>query len=144
MPISSAGGALWLVPLTFVSVMALGGFLGVAGIPVPFVEIGIALSVIVLGAVVAFGVKAPLAVAMGAVGLFAIFHGHAHGSEMPLDASGFEYGIGFMLATAVLHAVGIGIGFLIGMSSKRFGNSVYRVAGGLASVAGVALLFGYV
>jgi urease accessory protein len=136
------GRALWLVPLTFVSVMALGGFLGVAGIPLPFVEIGIALSVIVFGAVVAFGVKAPLAVAMGAVGLF--FHGHAHGSEMPFDASGFEYGIGFMLATAVLHAVGIGIGFLIGMSSRTFGNNVYRLAGGLASVAGVALLLGYV
>jgi hydrogenase/urease accessory protein HupE len=75
------GRALWLVPLTFVSVMALGGFLGVARIPVPFVEVGIALSVIVLGAIVAFGVKAPVAVAMGVVGLFAIFHGHAHGSE---------------------------------------------------------------
>ena len=136
------GRALWLVPLTFVSVMALGGFLGVAGIPVPFVEIGIALSVIVLGAVVAFGVKAPLAVAMGAVGLFAIFHGHAHGSEMPLDASGFEYGIGFMLATAALHSVGIS--FLIGVSGRTFGNNVYRLAGGLASVAGVALLLGYV
>src|SRR5262245_44722418 len=87
------GRALWLVPLTFVSVMAFGGFLGIAGIPVTFVEFGIALSVIVLGAIVAFGVKAPLAVAMGGVGLFAIFHGHAHGSEMPLDASGFEYSI---------------------------------------------------
>jgi urease accessory protein len=76
----------------------------------------------------------PLAVAMGAVGLFAIFHGHAHGSEMPLNGSGVEYGVGFMLATAVLHAVGIGIGFLIGMSSKTFGNNVYRIAGGLASV----------
>jgi urease accessory protein len=112
------GRALWLVPLTFVAAMALGGFLGVAGIPVPFVEIGIALSVIVLGAVVAFGVKAPVALAMGAVGLVAIFHGHAHGSEMPLDAPGFEYGVGFMLATAVLHAVGIGIGILVGMTSR--------------------------
>ena len=138
------GRALWLVPLTFVSVMALGGFLGVMGIPVPFVEVGIALSVIVLGAIVAFGVKAPLAVAMAAVGFFAIFHGHAHGSEMPLDASGFEYGLGFMLATAALHAVGIGIGFLIGMSSKTLGNNVYRVAGGLASIAGIGLLLGYV
>ena len=137
------GRALWLVPLTFVSVMALGGFLGVMGLPIPFVEVGIALSVVVLGAIVAIGVRAPLAVAMGAVGLFAIFHGHAHGSEMPLDASGLEYGVGFMLATAVLHAVGIGIGFLIGMSSKTFGNNVYRVAGGLASMAGVALLLGY-
>ena len=132
-----------LVPLTFVSVMALGGFLGVMGVPIPFVEVGIALSVVVLGAIVAIGMRAPLAVAMGAVGLFAIFHGHAHGSEMPLDASGLEYGVGFMLATAVLHAVGIGMGFLIGMSSKTFGNNVYRVAGGLASMAGVALLLGY-
>jgi urease accessory protein len=113
------------------------------GVPIPFVEVGIALSVIVLGAIVAFGVKAPVAMAMGVVGLFAIFHGHAHGSEMPLDASGFEYGVGFMLATAFLHAVGIGIGFLIGMSSKTFGKKVYRFAGGLASVAGVALLLGY-
>jgi urease accessory protein len=137
------GRALWLVPLTFVSVMAFGGFLGVMGIPVPFVEVGIALSVIVLGAIVAFGVKPPVAIAMAAVGLFAIFHGHAHGSEMPLDASGFEYGLGFMLATALLHAVGIGIGFLIGMSTKTLGNNVYRIAGGLASVAGIALLLGY-
>lgn len=137
------GRALWLVPLTFVSVMALGGFLGVAGIPVPFVETGIALSVVVLGAIVAFGIKAPVAVAMGVVGLFAIFHGHAHGSEMPMDASGFEYGIGFMLATAILHAIGIGIGFLIGMSSKTLGDTVYRVAGGLAAFAGVALRLGY-
>jgi urease accessory protein len=138
------GRALWLVPLTFVAAMALGGFLGVAGLPVPFVEIGIALSVIVLGGGVAFGVKAPVALAMGAVGLFAIFHGHAHGSEMPLDAPGFEYGIGFMLATAVLHAVGIGIGILVGMTSRVLGKNVYRVAGGLASAAGLALLLGYV
>jgi len=138
------GRALWLVPLTFVGVMALGGLLGVMGMPVPFVEIGIALSVVVLGAIVAFGVKAPVAVAMAVVGLFAIFHGHAHGSEMPLDASGVEYGAGFMLATAMLHAVGIGVGVLIGMSSKALGDNVYRVAGGLASIAGIALLLGYV
>jgi urease accessory protein len=137
------GRALWLVPLTFVSVMALGGFLGVAEIPVPLVEVGIALSVIVLGLIVAFGVKAPVAVAVGVVGLFAIFHGHAHGSEMPLDVSGLEYAGGFLLTTAGLHAVGIGIGFLVGMSSKRLGDNVYRVAGGLASVAGIALLLGY-
>ena len=135
--------ALWLVPLTFVSVMALGGFLGVMRASIPFVEIGIALSVVMLGAVIAVEVRAPLVVAMGAAGLFAVFHGHAHGSEMLLDASGLEYGVGFMLATAVLHAVGVGIGFLIGMSSKTFGNNVYRVAGGLASIAGVALLLGY-
>jgi urease accessory protein len=138
------GRALWLVPLTFVGIMAVGGFLGIAGIPVPFIEIGIALSVIVLGAIVAFGVKVPVAVAMGIVGLFAIFHGHAHGSEMPMDASGVEYGLGFMLATALLHAVGIGIGFLIGMTTKWLGNNVYRVAGGLVSVAGVGILLGVI
>jgi urease accessory protein len=136
------GRALWLVPLTFVGVMALGGFLGVAGVRVPFIEAGIALSIIVLGAIVAFGARIPVAVAMGIVGLFAIFHGHAHGSEMPLDASGVAYGLGFMLATAILHAVGIGIGFLIGMTSKTLGNNVYRVAGGLASLAGIAILVG--
>ena len=108
-----------------------------------FVEVGIPLSVIVLGAIVAFGIKAPVAVAMGVVGLFAIFHGHAHGSEIPMDASGFEYGIGFMLATALFHAIGIGIGFLIGMSSKTLGDNVYRAGGGLASIAGVAFLSGY-
>jgi urease accessory protein len=136
------GRALWLVPLTFVGVMAIGGLLGVAGIPVPFIELGIALSVIVLGAIVAFGVKVPVAAAMGIVGLFAIFHGHAHGSEMPMDASGLEYGLGFMLATAILHAVGIGIGFLIGMTTKWLGDNVYRVAGGLA--AGVGILLGFI
>jgi len=120
--------------------MALGGFLGVTGIPVPLVEVGIALSVIALGVIVAFSVKAPVAVAKGVVGLFAIFHGHAHGSEMPLDVYGLEYGIGFMLATAVLHAVGL----IVGMSSKALGNNVYRVAGGLASVAGIAILLGYI
>lgn len=138
------GRALWLVPLTFIAVMALGGFLGVADIPVPFVEIGIALSVIVLGAIVAFGIKAPVAVAMGIAGLFAIFHGHAHGTEMPMDASGALYGAGFIMATALLHAVGIGMGMLIGMMSQTFGKTVYRVAGGVASVAGLALLVGYV
>ncbi|ODR98212.1 urease accessory protein [Methyloceanibacter superfactus] len=137
------GRALWLVPLTFVAVMALGGFLGVAAVPVPFVEIGIALSVIVLGAIVAFGIKAPVAVAMGLAGLFAIFHGHAHGSEMPMAVSGAMYAAGFMLATATLHAAGIGLGILAGTMSQTYGKTVYRVAGGVASVAGVALLIGY-
>jgi urease accessory protein len=136
------GRALWLVPLSFVAVMAIGGALGIAGIPVPFIEAGIALSIIVLGAIVAFGIKPPVALAMGVVALFAIFHGHAHGSEMPMDASGVEYGLGFMLATGLLHLAGIGIGFLIGMTTKWLGDNVYRVAGGVASIAGVAILLG--
>jgi urease accessory protein len=137
------GRALWLIPLTFVSLIAVGGFLGVTGVPIAFVEVCIALSVIVLGLFVAFAVKAPLVVAMAVVGLFAIVHGHAHGSEMPLDAAGIEYGTGFMLATAVLHAVGIAIGFLIRTTAKIYDRSIYRAVGGLASIAGVALLVGY-
>jgi urease accessory protein len=137
------GRALWLVPFTFVSVMAVGGFLGVMGVTIPFVDIGIVFSAIVFGAIVAFKVKAPVALAMSVVGLFAIFHGHAHGSEMPMDSSGVEYGLGFMLATALLHACGIGIGVLIGMSSRTLGHNAHRFVGGLASMAGFALLLGY-
>ena len=136
------GRALWLLPATFVGVMALGGALGVAGIGVPFVETRIALSVIVLGAVVALRVKAPTALAMAVVGLFAIFHGHAHGSEMPENAAGAAYGLGFMLATAFLHAAGIGTGFLLGWAAERKGALVTRAAGAAAAVAGVALLAG--
>ena len=138
------GRALWLVPTTFVVVLAVGGALGIAHIDVPFVELGIALSVIVLGAVVAFGVKAPLAAAMALVGFFAIFHGHAHGAEMPEDAGGLAYGVGFMLATALLHLVGIGIGFLIGSVGQRYSPVVVRAAGALVAVAGVGILTGII
>src|SRR4051794_25073867 len=88
------GRALWLVPLSFVSVMIAGGALGMAGIDVPFVEFGIGLSVVVLGLAVAFGLHLPTAAAMALVGVFAIFHGHAHGAEMPESASGLIYGAG--------------------------------------------------
>jgi urease accessory protein len=136
------GRALWLVPATFVLVMAFGGALGVAGIEAPYVETGIALSVVVLGAVVALGIKAPVAVAMGLVGLFAIFHGHAHGAEMPEDAGGLAYAAGFMIATALLHTAGIGIGLLIGKAGESYGSVVVRSAGGATAVAGVGLLTG--
>ena len=138
------GRALWALPLTFVGVMAIGGLLGALGFALPFVEIGIALSVIILGLAVAFGVKAPVAAAAAAIGLFALFHGHAHGTEMPLAASGLTFGLGFVLATAALHAVGIGLGYVLGSSSRIFGDSVYRVAGGAASLAGVLLLAGFI
>lgn len=136
------GRAVWLVPSAFVAMMAVGGALGVTGVGIPFVEIGIALSVIVLGSIVALGVRAPVALAMGVVGLFAVFHGHAHGSEMPLDVSGAAYAAGFMAATALLHATGIALGFLIGRAARSRGGHVYRVAGGLSVVAGLALLVG--
>jgi urease accessory protein len=136
------GRALWLVPSTFVAVMAAGGALGITSSGVPFVEAGIALSVVGLGAAVALGVKAPVAAAMGVVGLFALFHGHAHGAEMPDGASGVAYGAGFMLATALLHLAGIGGGFLVGKAGERHASLVVRSAGSLAGLAGVGLLTG--
>lgn len=138
------GRAMWLVPTTFVLVMAFGGALGVLGVPVPFVEVGIALSVIVLGAIVALNVKAPIAGAMGIVGLFAIFHGHAHGAEMPEDAGGIAYAAGFMIATALLHALGIALGFAIGKAGERGGRVVVQSVGGIAALAGVGLLTGVI
>lgn len=138
------GRAVWAVPTTFVLVMALGGALGIAGINVPLVEIGIALSVIVLGTIVALNIRASTAVAMGIVGLFAIFHGHAHGAEMPENAGGAAYAAGFMIATALLHMAGLGLGFLIARFGERQGAFVIRTAGSLAAVAGVGILTGLI
>lgn len=138
------GRAIWAVPATFVLVMAFGGALGIAGVNLPFVETGIALSVIVLGAVVALNMRASTAVAMGIVGLFAIFHGHAHGAEMPENAGGAAYAAGFMIATALLHAAGLGIGFLVARFGERQGAFVVRTAGGFAAVAGVGILTGLI
>lgn len=136
------GRALWALPTAFVGAMALGGALGVAGVDVPFVELGIALSVVVLGGAVALGVKAPLAFAVGLVGFFAIFHGHAHGTEMPGDAGGLAYGFGFMLGTALLHLAGIATGFLVGRLAESRGRSCVRGAGGLICVAGLLIATG--
>jgi urease accessory protein len=138
------GRALWLVPTTFVAVMAIGGALGMAGVDVPFVETGIALSVIVLGAAVAFGVKPPVAAVVALVGVFAVFHGHAHGAEMPEDAGGLAYALGFMLATAALHAAGIGVGFLLGRASRTYGSFIVRGAGALAAALGAGIFAGLV
>ncbi len=132
------GRALWLVPLTFVSVMAVGGCLGMAGIAVPFVEEGIVASVLVLGVLIAAAVQMPLAASVGMVGLLAIFHGHAHGVEMPPTASGLTYGLGFVLATALLHATGMAIGLLV----NRLGSvHLVRWAGGAVALCGVYLGF---
>ena len=133
------GRALWLVPLAFVGMMAIGGALGATGVNLPFVELGIAMSVIGLGAAVAFEIKAPAAIAAGLVGLFAIFHGHAHGAEMPENAAGLAYAAGFMIATGLLHVGGIGLGFGIG---QRVGPSVVRFIGGIAALAGLGILTG--
>jgi urease accessory protein len=134
------GRALWLVPTTFMLVMAAGGALGIHGAPMPFVEIAIAVSIVVLGTIVALRTKAPLIMAVALAALFAVFHGHAHGAEMPLAASATAYACGFLLATALLHAGGIVLGFVIGRAGEGFGRYAFRVGGALVALAGVAIL----
>ncbi len=136
------GRAMWAVPAAFVAVMAVGGGLGVLGMDVPFVELGIAFSVVALGAMVALRLKAPLALAMGLVGFFALFHGYAHGAEMPEDAGGIAYGLGFVAGTALLHAAGLALGFMIGRAADAQGRDWTRAAGAAVCLVGVGLVTG--
>lgn len=130
--------AIWLLPVTFPMVMAIGGFLGLLGVPLPGVELGIASSAVLLGAAVAREAKPPLAAAAALVAVFAVFHGHAHGTELPQGESGLLYSAGFVVATGALHATGIGIGLV-----HRFawGAVALRVAGGGIAAAGLYFLY---
>jgi len=130
--------AIWLLPLTFPPVMAFGGFLALLGVPLPGVEIGIASSAIVLGAMVACAARPPLWLAAVVVGFFAVFHGHAHGTELPAGESGLLYSVGFVVATGCLHTIGIGIGLIHGW---RWGRTALRVAGGAIATAGMLFLW---
>lgn len=136
------GRALFALPVSFVALMAAGGALGMAGVNILFVETGIALSIIVFGLAIAFRAKAPVLAAMALTGLFAVFHGHAHGAEMPADASGFAYGLGFVLATALLHAAGAGFGFGLAQLGGVKGNAALRFVGSTAAVWGLAVFAG--
>ncbi|WP_170424967.1 HupE/UreJ family protein [Ruegeria arenilitoris] len=131
--------ALWLLPVVFPVVMALGGALGVAGVPIPAVETGIALSGVVLGLLVAFAIRAPLWVAAVIVGAFAVFHGHAHGTELPEATSPIAYAVGFVVATGILHLAGIAIGLLWG---RPWGAWAVRGAGVVVALVGAAFLTG--
>jgi len=128
--------AMWALPVIFPMVMALGGALGVLGVPLPFVEAGIALSGVVLGLMVLFVVKPPLWVAAALVGIFAVFHGHAHGTELPESASPLTYAIGFVISTGLLHLCGIGFGML-----TKWPAGVIAVRGGGAVIAVIGALF---
>jgi len=119
-----SGRSAWLVPLTFVSVMSVAAALGSFGITLPMVEPAIACSVLVLGLLIAGSVRLPTMAGVGLVGLFAVFHGYAHGLELPQAASPILYGIGFVLATSLLH--GFGIGFA--RSSRQYAM-LQRVVG---------------
>jgi urease accessory protein len=130
--------AIWLLPVAFPLVMAFGGMLGLMGVPLPGIEYGIAASAIALGAAVMFEWKPPLALAAALVGVFAIFHGHAHGTELPPGQSALLYSMGFVIATGCLHAVGIGIGTV---HRWAWGQRMLRVAGALVSMGGVFFLW---
>ncbi len=138
------GRALWAVPATFVAVMALGGMFGAAGMSLPFTETAIALSVLVFGFVISAGMAPPVLAAMALVGVFAIFHGYAHGAEMPVNGSGILYGGGFMAATALLHGFGITLGLSIGRFDKAPRRRVMQACGAAIGLVGTGLVIGLV
>lgn len=131
--------AIWILPIVFPLVMAFGAALGVAGIPVPFIETGIALSGVVLGLLIVFLIKTPLVVAAVLVGLFAIFHGHAHGTELPEAANPIAYAVGFVIATGLLHLFGILFGTLM---ASEVGKWVVRAGGAIIALVGATFLVG--
>ena len=133
--------AIWLLPVVFPSVMALGGALGIAGVPLPGVELGIAVSGVLLGLAVALAWRAPLALAAVLVGAFAIFHGHAHGTELPAAVNPVAYSAGFVLCTGALHLAGIAFGEL---TRFRRGAWLVRAAGGVVALVGTTFLVGAV
>jgi urease accessory protein len=129
--------AIWLLPVVFPLVMAFGGALGILGVPIPGIEIGIAVSAVVLGLMVALAARPPLWVAAVLVGGFAIFHGHAHGAELPPGADAVAYSVGFVVATGMLHLCGIAFGLLTRWPAGRI---AVRAAGGAIAIAGAVFL----
>jgi urease accessory protein len=132
----TGGRARFAYPLAFVGMMVLSGLWGMSGAALPGVEIGIAVSVVVLGLAIALRATPPLAAGAAACAIFAIFHGHAHGAELPQGSSGLGYALGFVLATAALHGAGLGLAGLLAARAPLLA----RVAGGGLALAGVAIL----
>lgn len=134
------GRAIWTVPATFVSVMALGGALGLIDIGLTSTELGIAASLVLLGSIIAAERKLPILLAMAGVGFFAIFHGYAHGSEMPTTAEPVLYAFGFLTGTALIHIAGLVIGDIARHYER--GKIVLRAGGGLIAMIGFLFIFG--
>jgi urease accessory protein len=130
--------AIWLLPLTFPLVMAVGGFLGLIGVPLPGTEVGIALSGVLLGLVVLLELRPRLIWAAALVGLFGLYHGHAHGAELPPGQDALLYSVGFILATGLLHLTGIAIGLV---HRWPWGRSLMRAAGAVVSACGFYFLW---
>ena len=131
--------AIWLLPIVFPLVMAAGGVIGILGVPLPGTELAIAVSAVVLGLMVALAARPPLWIAAALVGVFAVFHGYAHGTELPPGTDAVAYSLGFVVATGCLHLAGISFGLLARWPAGRL---AVRAAGGAIVVAGVAFLSG--
>lgn len=131
------GRAVWSLPIAFPLIMVVGGMMGIAGVPLPAVESGIALSIIVLGAAIACLWRPPEWLAMLVIGAFAIFHGYAHGAELPTATDPADYALGFVVATGLIHLAGIAVG----LGFQRInGGQMARALGGLISLGGVYFL----
>ncbi len=128
--------AIWLLPVTFPLVMAFGGFLGLIGVHLPGVELGIAASALLLGTMVCVEARPKLIWAAVLVGVFGLYHGHAHGTELPPGQSGMLYSMGFVIATGCLHAIGIGLGLIHPLPAGR-----WALRGAGAGIAMMGLLF---
>jgi len=131
--------AIWVLPVTFPMVMALGGMLGLLGVTIPGAELGIGVSALILGVMVAMEAEPDLRLAAALVGFFAVFHGYAHGVELPEGQSGILYSIGFVASTGTLHAAGIALGLV---HKWDWGKTTLRVAGGAIALAGVWFTWG--
>jgi urease accessory protein len=131
--------ALWILPIAFPIAMAAGGMLGLLGIPLPWVEIGIAVSSVVLGLLILWDIHLSLAIAIPLVMVFALFHGHAHGTELSPGADAVLYSLGFVIATGLLHALGIAIGAVDRLPRGRL---AVRALGGGVLLGGVYFLLG--
>jgi len=130
---------IWALPVVFPLRMVIGGVLGIAQVPLPFVESGIAVSVVVLGLAILAAWRAPIAVAVAIVGAFGVFHGYAHGAELPASAAPAAYSAGFVLSTGLLHLTGIAIGTL---DRLPHGRQVLRASGGVIAIVGVWIFAG--
>lgn len=138
------GKALVALPAAFVTAMLVGGYLGATEIALPAIELGIALSVIALGAIIAADVRLPVAAAVTLTGFFAVFHGYAHGAEIPHDAGAVSYAVGFAMATALLHVAGIVVSYIVDRGLNTGSTRVIRIVGAGAGLAGLSFLPGIV
>ena len=138
--VQKGGRAVWAWPAAFVSVMLIGGALGMAHVPVPFVEPAILASVVTLGLMVALAIDLPVSAGVAIISAFALFHGHAHGTEVGAGVGGLEYMAGFAMATALLHGVGIAAAIAVG---ARF-RGLVRIAGAACVALGAGLAFGMI